>query len=93
MTGNCNNGIGDIEVEHEANVKTNSGFYWQFETDMNLPQQEEITLRYSARFREEYEFVKGGKMPGLFGGAVHCGGGADAAELGCFSSEFSFRLY
>ena len=91
LTGNCINGIGDIQVEHLANVKTNSGFYWQFESDLNLEQQEEITLRYSTRFHTPYEFVKGGKMPGLFGGAVHCGGGADAAELGCFSTRLMWR--
>ena len=85
LTGECNNQIGDIEVEHEANTKTGTGFYWLLE-DLGLDQQEEVTLRYSLKMRDGYEFVKGGKLPGLTGGTTSCSGGADAAELGCFSS-------
>ena len=43
------------------------------------------------KMKENYEFVQGGKLPGLFGGSVSCGGGANAAELGCFSTRLMWR--
>ncbi len=35
---------------------------------------EEIYVSYRVRFAEDFEFVKGGKLPGLFGGAGNSGG-------------------
>ena len=88
QTGECDaeTGIGDLQVLHLPGEKTNTGFYWQLETDVNVAQREELTLKYDMKMKDGYEFVKGGKLPGLFGGSVSCGGGANAAELGCFSS-------
>lgn len=87
----CVNGVGDIEVRHIANQKTNSCFYWQLEADLGLAQPDELTFKWDMKLMENYEFVKGGKLPGLFGGAVSCSGGADAAELGCFSTRLMWR--
>lgn len=87
----CVDGIGDIEVRHIANQKTNSCFYWQIEEDLGMVQPDEITLKFEMKLWDDYQFVKGGKLPGLFGGAVSCSGGADAAELGCFSTRLMWR--
>lgn len=42
-------------------------------------------------FTSEFEFVKGGKMPGMYGGKMGCGGGVNAAEQGCFSARLMWR--
>ena len=68
--------------------KTNTGFYWQIEPDLGIAEPEALTLKYDFKFMDGYDFVKGGKLPGLFGGKTSCNGGADAAELGCYSSKF-----
>ena len=93
ITGECDasTGKGDLRALHLAGQKTNSGFYWQLETDVGVAQREELTLKYDMKMKEGYEFVKGGKLPGLFGGSVSCGGGANAAELGCFSTRLMWR--
>ena len=40
-------------------------------------------------FGSGFDFVKGGKLPGLFGGGVSCSGGAESEE--CFSTRFMWR--
>lgn len=42
-------------------------------------------------FEEGFEFVRGGKLPGLYGGDRSCSGGADATKLGCFSTRFVWK--
>ncbi|KAF9453715.1 polysaccharide lyase family 14 protein [Macrolepiota fuliginosa MF-IS2] len=48
-----------------------------------------VTLQYSAYFGPQFEFVLAGKMPGLYGGRVHCSGGSDAED--CFSTRLMWR--
>ena len=72
--------------------KTNTGFYWQIEPDLGIAEPEALTLKYDFKFMDGYDFVKGGKLPGLFGGKTSCNGGADAAKLGCYSSKFRVFL-
>ena len=40
-------------------------------------------------FGSEFDFVKGGKLPGLFGGDTSCSGGAESER--CFSTRFMWR--
>ncbi|HEV7788961.1 MAG TPA: hypothetical protein VGP05_08110 [Pseudonocardia sp.] len=47
-----------------------------------------LTLRYQVRFQPGFEFVKGGKLPGLFGGTA--GSGGEHREDG-FSTRFMWR--
>ena len=42
---------------------------------------------YEVKFSKDFNFVKGGKIPGFYGGKMGCNGGADAAKEGCFSSN------
>jgi hypothetical protein len=46
----------------------------QFYADLNMAPRESLHLRYYVRFAEGFDFVKGGKLPGLFGGEVGSGG-------------------
>ncbi|MBT9313501.1 polysaccharide lyase [Leptothoe kymatousa] len=40
----------------------------QFYSDLFLPGEDRLRLTYHVRFAEDFNFVKGGKLPGLFGG-------------------------
>ncbi|GAA6013117.1 hypothetical protein JCM11491_005186 [Sporobolomyces phaffii] len=48
-----------------------------------------VSLSYSIFFPDGFNFVKGGKLPGLYGGAKACSGGAAAEN--CFSTRMMFR--
>lgn len=48
-----------------------------------------VTLEYSVLFPADFDFVKGGKLPGLYGGHEACSGGAEAEE--CFSTRLMWR--
>src|SRR5262249_9261724 len=45
----------------------------QFYATLGLPPRNSLHLRYYVRFAEDFDFVKGGKLPGLFGGTVQSG--------------------
>lgn len=46
--------------------------------DITLAQN--VTLQYSVYFSGDFDFVKGGKLPGLYGGHKGCSGGNSAVE-------------
>lgn len=48
-----------------------------------------VTLEYSVYFPADFDWVKGGKLPGLYGGHESCSGG-DSAES-CFSTRMMWR--
>lgn len=59
------------------------GFYAQpveFREEAKL-----VVLEYKVFFPKNFDFVKGGKLPGLYGGHEGCSGGADATS--CFSTR------
>ncbi|MDT7645749.1 MAG: hypothetical protein QOC75_2749 [Pseudonocardiales bacterium] len=56
---------------------------------LRLPRSADaMTLTYSVRFQPGFKFVKGGKLPGLFGGDAGSGGHHKAAG---FSTRFMWR--
>jgi hypothetical protein len=56
---------------------------------LRLPRSvDAMTLTYSVRFQPGFKFVKGGKLPGLFGGDAGSGGHHKAAG---FSTRFMWR--
>jgi hypothetical protein len=48
-----------------------------------------VSFSYGVFFPVGFDFVKGGKLPGLFGGKKACSGGAAAED--CFSMRMMFR--
>ncbi|XP_064603611.1 uncharacterized protein LOC135469024 [Liolophura sinensis] len=55
-----------------------------------IHQRTSMTLTYDVYFAENFDFVKGGKLPGLMGGTTRtCSGGRDSDH--CFTSRFMFR--
>jgi len=62
----------------------------QFYADLDLPPQNQLRLSYFVRFSENFDFVKGGKLPGLFGGDGASGGNIPDGTDG-FSTRFMWR--
>jgi len=62
----------------------------QFYANLNLAPQNKLRLSYYVRFSEDFDFVKGGKLPGLFGGVGNSGGIAPDGTDG-FSTRFMWR--
>ena len=56
---------------------------------LNLQHALSVTFAYSVFFPSDFEWVKGGKLPGLYGGRTGCSGG-DAAD-DCFSTRLMWR--
>lgn len=52
-------------------------FYGQ---PLDLRSATNTSLQYSVFFPHDFEFVKGGKLPGLYGGHKGCSGGNAAEE-------------
>ncbi|KAI9492239.1 hypothetical protein BDB00DRAFT_958444 [Zychaea mexicana] len=48
-----------------------------------------VSFEYQVYFPDSFTFVKGGKLPGLYGGHEGCSGGSDSES--CFSTRFMWR--
>ncbi|KAI0668352.1 hypothetical protein C8Q78DRAFT_980244 [Trametes maxima] len=69
-------------------------FYAPGPESVDLTTAKEATFGYSVYFPAGFDFVKGGKLPGLYGGdsdseAVSCSGGR--RDDGCFSARIMWR--
>lgn len=62
----------------------------QFYADLGISPKNSLRLSYYLRFSENFDFVKGGKLPGLFGGAGNSGGDIPNGSDG-FSTRFMWR--
>jgi hypothetical protein len=56
---------------------------------LDLGKARSVTFAYSVFFPSDFEWVKGGKLPGLYGGRTGCSGGDPA--LDCFSTRLMWR--
>lgn len=80
-------GSASPSVSREQNVAIGGG---QFLADLGLPPSDSLTLSYYVRFSEDFDFVKGGKLPGLFGGEEISGGKIPDGTDG-FSTRYMWR--
>jgi hypothetical protein len=62
----------------------------QFYAKLGMTPQDALLLSYSVRFSDNFEFVKGGKLPGLYGGSAVSGGNIPDGTDG-FSTRFMWR--
>ncbi|XP_046375124.1 uncharacterized protein LOC124148193 [Haliotis rufescens] len=74
------------EKGHYIKVRGHRGiqFYWT-----PISPQTTLTLSYDIYFDPNFDWVKGGKLPGLWGGSQTCSGGRHNEE--CFSTRFMWR--
>jgi hypothetical protein len=62
----------------------------QFYANLNIVPTDALKLSYYVRFSDDFEFVKGGKLPGLFGGTETSGGDIPDGTNG-FSTRLMWR--
>ena len=62
----------------------------QFFADLGMSPKSSLRLSYYLRFSENFDFVKGGKLPGLFGG-TEVSGGENPDGTNGFSTRFMWR--
>ncbi|NEQ99243.1 MAG: hypothetical protein F6K30_21420 [Cyanothece sp. SIO2G6] len=62
----------------------------QFYADLGIEPKDALRMSYSLRFSEDFDFVKGGKLPGLFGGEGASGGNIPDGTDG-FSTRMMWR--
>jgi len=86
-------------INPSGKIKGGFGFYlngpggWQ----SKLEQAQEVMFGYRVLFQKDFQWVKGGKLPGIFGGigesAYHCTGGQtdDEKEGRCFNFRLMWR--
>ncbi|OJT13028.1 hypothetical protein TRAPUB_10437 [Trametes pubescens] len=60
-----------------------------YATPLDLSSAKNISMEYSVFFPADFDFVHGGKLPGVYGGHDGCSGGDDALE--CFSTRLMWR--
>ncbi|KAF4578354.1 hypothetical protein EYR36_000161 [Pleurotus pulmonarius] len=54
-----------------------------------MAEAQQVILTYSVFFPLGFDWVRGGKLPGLYGGRQHCSGGDSATD--CFSTRMMWR--
>ena len=74
-------------VANEHGVPLGGG---EFRGSLNIPPQEALRLSYYIRFSDDFEFVRGGKLPGLYGGTANSGGDIPDGTDG-FSARMMWR--
>jgi hypothetical protein len=62
----------------------------QFYANLGISPADSLRLSYYVRFSEDFDFVKGGKLPGLFGGTETSGGNVPDGTDG-FSTRLMWR--
>jgi hypothetical protein len=62
----------------------------QFYATLNIIPQTKLRLSYYVRFSPDFNFVKGGKLPGLYGGTATSGGNIPDGTNG-FSTRYMWR--
>ena len=60
-----------------------------YASPLDINQARNVTFEYKVFFPGDFEWVKGGKLPGLYGGRTGCSGGDPA--LDCFSTRLMWR--
>ncbi|KAG1767299.1 hypothetical protein EV702DRAFT_949912, partial [Suillus placidus] len=60
-----------------------------YASPLNLSDARNVTMEYSVYPSADFDWVKGGKLPGLYGGHTGCSGGAAAED--CFSTRLMWR--
>ncbi|KII89406.1 polysaccharide lyase family 14 protein [Plicaturopsis crispa FD-325 SS-3] len=60
-----------------------------YASPLPLGDSQNITLEYSVFFPADYDWVQGGKLPGMYGGHTGCSGGSSAKD--CFSTRLMWR--
>ncbi|KAG0143823.1 hypothetical protein CROQUDRAFT_672703 [Cronartium quercuum f. sp. fusiforme G11] len=77
---------GSIDPDSRNSPIGGIGFY---ASPIDITIASNVSLYYSVYFPSNFDFVKGGKLPGLYGGSTKCSGGENSDD--CFSTRLMFR--
>lgn len=82
--------------KYSASTGAGFSFYSPGPSSVDLSSATEVLMSYSVYFSEDFDFVKGGKLPGLYGGASEdeaksCSGGRQDNRGRCFSARMMWR--
>jgi len=78
-----------LEIYYPAGSLAHTGGIGLYASPIDLAGKRTVRLDYNLMFADGFDFVKGGKLPGLYGGHSHCSGGSDSED--CFSTRFMWR--
>jgi hypothetical protein len=78
-------------INPAGSIKGGADFYANPFSAGVLESARTLSLSYRVLFSNGFDFVKGGKMPGLYGGPRGCSGGKDAGASACFSTRLMWR--
>ena len=78
-----------LQVAYPAGTYGTSANGAQWKVDLG-GDHEQVRLRYRLRFGDDFDFVRGGKLPGLIGGQGNTGGGVPSGEDG-WSARMMWR--
>lgn len=76
-----------VEYPAEMHRSANTGAQWQLLFDQSY---DELLVEYRVKFDEGFDFVRGGKLPGLIGGTANTGGNRPDGTDG-FSARMHWR--
>ena len=79
-----------LQVAYPAGTYGTSASGAQWKVDLG-GDHDQVRLRYRLRFGEGFDFVRGGKLPGLIGGEGNTGGGVPSGEDG-WSARMMWRV-
>ena len=81
---------GSINPGANRDLRGGAGFYaLPVQLAGTLPTAMSVSFAYSVYFPPDFDWVKGGKLPGLWGGDPTCSGGNSAMK--CFSTRLMWR--
>ncbi|KAG8838867.1 hypothetical protein FRB91_007347 [Serendipita sp. 411] len=80
-----------------SSIRGGFGFYMTGPESWRIETAKEITYSYAVMFQDDFEWKRGGKLPGLFGGvgelAYACTGGRKENRDKCFDLRYMWRSH
>ncbi len=93
-TGNCRLVDTQLQVTYPEGSSNPGedivGGYGGYANPISLENANKVFLEYKVLFPKGFDWVRGGKLPGLYGGKKGCSGGDDAND--CFSTRMMWRV-
>lgn len=78
---------------YKPSNKNNIGGLGFYANPLSIPKINNVivSFQYDIYFQNNFQWNKGGKLPGLYGGHSSCSGGINAGNNECFSTRYMWR--
>ncbi|KAK6173460.1 hypothetical protein SNE40_016905 [Patella caerulea] len=88
----CGSGEKTIRIFYKNGSYSKTAFRGTaFYSKSLFPGRNCVRLGFDVYFEPGFDFVRGGKLPGIWGGSTSCSGGRNATD--CFSTRFVWRAH